>query len=98
MSSKPPGSARAPGNSRSPRRCVCWRPFKEVSTIGPRQLANGKEIRPGRQPGLAIEGQGTGGDDTVQVDVVLQLLVPRMQHRGEARHAPQAMLGIGGEA
>ncbi len=46
---------------------------------------------------LAGQGQGTGGDDAVQMHVILQLLIPGMQHRREARQAAQPVPGIGGQ-
>ncbi len=70
--------------------------------LGAKHLAHrldGKEECPvlGRNPAAAIGGQGTAGDHTVRMDMVLQVLPPGMEYHGDAEF-PTEPLGIASEA
>src|SRR5271167_2317034 len=62
----------------------------------PQHRAGKKEARAGSNPVGVIERQPTGGDDTVDMGMKLELLIPGVQHTEEADFGPQ-MSGIAGD-
>jgi len=66
--------------------------FQEESTKQTGQNPDGKEeIRPARNPPLAIGGQSAAGNDTMQVRVKLKVRPPAVQDREEADLGPQVL-------
>jgi hypothetical protein len=55
-----------------------------------------KEAKAGSDPAAVIEGEPTGGDDTVDVGMEPELLVPGVEHTEEANLGPE-MSGIAGD-
>jgi hypothetical protein len=55
-----------------------------------------KEVRAGSDPAGVIEGEPTGGDDTVDVGMEPELLVPGVEHTEEADLGAE-MSGIAGD-
>src|SRR5271165_1404240 len=69
----------------------------ELTAKNPAQYLDGKKERvAGMDPVGVIQRQPTGSDDTVDMGMNLQLLVPGMQHTEEADFCPQ-MSGIAGD-
>src|SRR5271157_5719744 len=58
--------------------------------------AGKKEARAGRNPARVVEREPAGRDDTVNMGMKLQLLVPGMQHTEEADLGPETS-GIAGD-
>ena len=63
----------------------------------PREDADGQEeVRPTRHPLGAIEGEAPGGEDTMEMRVMVQLLAPGVEH-GEAPNLRAEMRGVPGD-
>jgi hypothetical protein len=52
-----------------------------------------EEVRTGSDPAGVIEGEPTGGDDTVDMGMNLEFLVPGVEHAEEADLGPE-MFGV----
>jgi hypothetical protein len=69
----------------------------ELATkAAPQHRAGKKEARAGWNPAGVVERQSTGRDDTVDMGMKLQLLIPGMQHAEEADFGSEAS-GIAGD-
>src|SRR5664279_1542279 len=69
----------------------------ELATkAAPQHRAGKKEARAGSNPSSMVEREPAGRDDTVNMGMKLQLLVPGMQHTEEADLGPETS-GIAGD-
>lgn len=57
------------------------------------RLNREQKIRTGRDPAAAVQRQGAGRDEAVQMEVVSESLVPSMEHGNEAERSPQMSAG-----
>ena len=61
--------------------------FEQVEELAAKDNAQGfnreQKVFTGRPPALLIEGQSSSGDQTMEMKMIQQGLVPGMQHRDE---------------
>ncbi len=57
----------------------------------PQHLDGEKEARPGSNPAGAVEREPPGGDDTVDMGMKLEFLVPSVEHAEEANLGPECL-------
>lgn len=68
--------------------------FEEFSTEDDAQrFIVEEEAFTGRDPAGVVEGEGSLGEEAMEVEMVLQLLIPGMQHQSKARGAVEVCVG-----
>ena len=73
-------------------------PINELTAKDSRESFDRKEKTvSGMNPTTAVEGQRTGRDDTVQVKMIQELLIPGVKNRCESDLATQVMAWVGTE-
>src|SRR5262249_43575655 len=66
--------------------------IQELATVDLAQRLDGEQIAwMGLEPTFSVERQTAAGDEAVDMEMGAQLLIPGVQHHGDARHSTQVV-------